>query len=105
MFQLDTCVTGLIIGCVFTLDYSEVILHITPTLRLGEGLGVNMKLAYISENGDSFIHTVFIIQYTSFYNFYPNEEFHKKKTLRNNFKNLISLMLLQFLRNSTTDFC
>lgn len=58
------------------LDYSEVILHFTSTLRLGEGVGVNMKLAYISENGDSFIHTVFIIQYTSLYNFYPNEEFH-----------------------------
>lgn len=60
------------------LDYSEVILHFTSTLRLGEGLGVNMKLAYISENGDSFI------QYTSLYNFYTHEEFHKKN-LRNNF--------------------
>lgn len=61
MFQLDTCVTGSIIGCVFMLHYSEVILHFTSTLRLGEDVGVNMKLAYISENGDSFIHTVFII--------------------------------------------
>lgn len=74
------------------LHYSEVILHFTSTLRLGEGVGVNMKLAYISENGDSFIHTVFIIQYTSLYNFYPHEEFHNK-TYEIIFKNLISLML------------
>lgn len=62
------------------LHYSEVILHFTSTLRLGEGVGVNMKLAYISENGDSFIHTVFIIQYTSLYNFYPRVSLKKKPT-------------------------
>lgn len=43
------------------LGYSEVILYIIFILCLGEGLGVNMKLVYILENGDSFIFIVFII--------------------------------------------
>lgn len=43
------------------LDYCEVILYIIFILCLGEGLGVNMKLVYILENGDSFIFIVFII--------------------------------------------
>lgn len=43
------------------LDYCEVILYFMFILCLGEGLGVNMKLVYILENGDSFIYIVFII--------------------------------------------
>lgn len=43
------------------LYYSEVILYFMFILYLGEDVGVNMKLVYILENGDSFIYIVFII--------------------------------------------